>query len=114
MEAIGGEVEGAKGRVSNLDACGVALGVEASLDREPGGRAGVRDEIEDNLVCFQRPPPPVVGDVAEHPMFDLVPLAGAGRIVAHLDCQSGIVSEILQRHLPRRESAIRCCHRRPQ
>ena len=49
-------------------------------------RAG--DQIDDDFVTHQGSPAPVLGDVAEHPVLDLVPLARSRREVAHMDGQS--------------------------
>ena len=38
---------------------------------------GSLDQVHDHFVAGQQFPPPVRGDLAEHAMFDLVPLAGA-------------------------------------
>src|SRR5512135_3325744 len=45
-------------------------------------------------------PPPVLRDVAEHPVFDLVPLARPGREVTHRDLQSRLIRQILEADLP--------------
>ena len=39
---------------------------------------------------------PVLGDVAEESVLDLVPFAGARREVAHGDTQPRLISEVLQ------------------
>ena len=81
MKLVGGEVEGTEDGIGDLDAGGVALGVEACVDGEASGGAGVRDQVEDHLVGLEGAAAPVVGDVAEHAVLDLVPFAGAGRVV---------------------------------
>src|SRR3954463_5695006 len=43
---------------------------------------------------------PILGDVAEQAVLDLVPLRGAGRIVADRDRQPGLVGKLLQLELP--------------
>jgi hypothetical protein len=43
---------------------------------------------------------PVQADRREHPMFDLVPFAGSGRIMAHDNFQPGFVGELLQVKFP--------------
>ena len=48
----------------------------------------------------QRTTPPVLRDVAEHPVFDLVPLARPGREVTHRDLQSRLIRQILEADLP--------------
>ena len=51
---------------------------------EPFCRGGVADEFNNNGEAFEGLAAPVLSDVAEHTVFDLVPLAGAGRQMAHL------------------------------
>jgi len=40
---------------------------------------GVGDQIDDHLAAHQRAAAPVLGGVANHAMFDLIPLADAAR-----------------------------------
>ena len=63
-----------------------------------GGRAA--DKIDNDFATDQGPSPPVIGDVTEHPMFNLVPLAGSRREVANLDGQLQFIGKLLQLHLP--------------
>jgi hypothetical protein len=44
-----------------------------------------RDQVDDHLVAGQRPAAPVLADVREQAVLDLVPLARAGREVTDLD-----------------------------
>ena len=53
----------------------------------------------------QRAAPPVLRDVAEHPVFDLIPLARPRREVAHRDPQAGLIGQLLQLHLPETATA---------
>ena len=75
--------------VADLDP-GLVIGrcPSAALTIRPraGRRAG--DQVDDHLVAHQRPAAPVLGDEAEQPMLDLVPLAGARREVADRERQS--------------------------
>ena len=70
------------------------------------------DELNHGLSRQQRSASPVVGDVAEHPVLDLVPLACARREVAHLHGQSDLVSQALQlQHLADEIGlAVQVCH----
>ena len=56
--------------------------VESGLDPESGRGPGVADQVDDGLEGAQRLAPPVLRDVAEQPVLDPVPLAGARREVA--------------------------------
>ena len=51
--------------------------VEFGFDAQSLIGAGVSDQIDDYLMADQRTTTPILGYVAEHPMFDLVPFAGA-------------------------------------
>src|SRR5262249_7941701 len=57
-------------------------------------------QVDDHLPTDQRPPPPVLGDVAEHAVLDLVPLTRPWREVTHGDAQPDLVCQPLQLHLP--------------
>ena len=53
----------------------------------------------------ERAAAPVLRDVAEHPVFDLVPLAGSGREVANVDGHFQSIGQALQRELPKTTTA---------
>jgi hypothetical protein len=55
-----------------------------------GGDAA--DAVDYGLTRQKRPTALVVGDVAEHPVLDLVPLAGARKEVAHPRCDAVLVN----------------------
>ena len=74
----------------------VGTGVERALDLEPGPCGGRADQLDHGEAVGQRAAAPVLRDVAEQPMLDLVPLRGAGRIVTDVDRQSGLVGKRLQ------------------
>ena len=63
---------------SNFDSCGVFVCIEFTSDSQPrtGGCGG--NEIDNNLMADKRLASPVLTDVGEEPMFDLVPFTGAG------------------------------------
>ena len=58
------------------------------------------DAVDDRLESRQQRTPPVRRDVAEEPVFDLVPLARAGWRMAYLHGQAGLVGEPLELVLP--------------
>ena len=55
--------------------------VEGALDLQAGLGRGSANELDDRRSTLQRPATPVLSDVAEQPMLDLVPLRGTRRIV---------------------------------
>jgi Subunit ChlI of Mg-chelatase len=54
-----------------------------SLNTQSGPGLCTSDQINDHCMVHQWPPAPVLGDVAEHPMLDLIPLAGTRWEVTH-------------------------------
>src|SRR5450756_2806096 len=82
------------------DAGRVAAAVESRAYLQPCLGRRVGDEIDDDLVADQWLAAPVLCDVAEHAVFDLVPLAGAGREVADVDGQAQLGRQVLQGYLP--------------
>src|SRR5208337_2484870 len=100
MEGIALYVECRDLLVGDLDALGIGVGIEFAADFETGFRRGVCDQFDGHEEADERHGPPVLGNVAEHAVLDLVPLRGPRRIMADLDDQAGLVGELLQRHLP--------------
>lgn len=86
--------------VGYFDASGVPILVQFSVDREPFRRCGVADQVDHHFMTHQRAAAPVLRDVAEHSMLDLVPFAGAWRKVAHRDGEACFVGQCLERDLP--------------
>ena len=74
--------------------------VQASADTETGLRRRRPDQLNNHFVADQRLPAPVLSNVAEHAMLDLVPLAGPWGEVAHMDGHPEAHSQLLQCHLP--------------
>ena len=77
----------------------VGIRVEFSMDCESFFRRCVRDELNDDFPTHERHRSPVCRDVAEHPMFDLVPLARARRVVRDGDRETCLIREFLQLQL---------------
>ena len=65
---------------------------------EPLRRGRMSDKLNYHLATQQRTPSPVLGDVAEHPVLDLVPFAGSRRKMAHPNLQPQLISQSLQGH----------------
>ena len=86
--------------IGHLLAGRIAALVQFGLNRQaaPGGRCP--DQVHYHLTTDQGPAPPVLRDMTEHPMFDLVPLARAGREVTHRHRQAEPIGQILQFVLP--------------
>ena len=86
--------------VRHLDAGRILARVQLGLDREPGACADGADELDYSLAISEGTAPPVLGDVAEETVLDLVPLRRAGRDVRHADAEPGAVGEALQFGFP--------------
>ena len=86
--------------IGDFDSLGITALVEFGADLEPLLGGGVGDQVNDDFVAHQRSASPVLGDMAEHAVFDLVPLAGAGRKMANVNGSVQAIGQFLQRDLP--------------
>ena len=100
MERIADKVETFHLGLADLDALAIAAGIEGALDLETGLGGRGPDEFDHSKAIRERPASPVLGDVAEQPVLDLVPLRCARRIMMDVDHEPGIVGELLQFALP--------------
>src|SRR3954463_14117174 len=108
MEVIALDVEGDHLRLGDLDALGIGVGVEFAGDGEAGRRGRGGDQLDHGQATGQRATAPVLRDVAEEAVLDLVPLRGPGREVAHRDHQAGLVGQPLQLAFPQRWRIEEC------
>ena len=74
MEGIAADVESSHFRVADFHALGVGVFVEFAAHGEAGLRCRRRDQFDDRRSAGQRTPAPVLRDVTEKAMLDLVPL----------------------------------------
>src|SRR6266508_2183650 len=88
----------------DLNAGSVFSGVELGLYAQARGGAGVPDQLDERFERSQWLAPPVLRDVTEEPMLDLVPLARPWRKVTDSDAQPSVVGEPLQFVLPRQRT----------
>ena len=86
--------------IGHLDSFRIGVGINFGLDFQPSPGRRADDQIDHYFMAEQGLPPPIHADMAEHPMLDLVPLAGPRREMAHRDVQPGLVGQSLQGHLP--------------
>lgn len=80
--------------VGDLDAVGVAAGVQFGVHGHPGAGGGRGDGVDDDLMALEWPTAPVHPDVREQPVLDLLPFGCSGRQVADGDGQPGLVGEV--------------------
>lgn len=93
--------------VGHLQAGGIPVRIQGGRELQAGFGGSGPNQVDDDGAAEQGSPTPIVGDMAEHPMFNLVPLAGTGREVADRDTQGEAVSPFLHRHFPQpRPTAI--------
>ncbi len=85
MEFVAPEVYIFKVGIADLDAGFIGVLVQRGLYSQASVSGDVANQIDHYLPAQQRSPSPVVSDVAEHPVLDLVPFAGARRKVTDLD-----------------------------
>src|SRR6476660_7844467 len=100
MPVVGHDVEARPVRVGYTYRLGVAVLIQFATDRQTGFGRGGGDEFNDGETADEWLAAPCLGDVAEHAMFDLVPLRCPWRVVAHLQYQSGLIGQFLQFELP--------------
>ena len=77
MELIASDVEAFHLGFADLDALLIAAGVECALDFQTGLGRGRTDQLDHGKAIRERPAAPVLRDVAEQPVLDLVPLCAA-------------------------------------
>ncbi len=100
MEFVALEVNRGEVRVADLDAGFVGILVQCGLHAQTFIGRDAADEVDHHLPAQQRSTAPVVGDVPEHAMLDLVPLAGAWRKMAHLNLQAEFIGQPLKLQPP--------------
>ena len=85
MELIACDVEACHLGFADLDALAIAAGVERAFDLEAGLGGGRSDQLDHGQAIRERPAAPVLRDMAEQPVLNLVPLRCAWRIVVDVD-----------------------------
>src|SRR5579864_5516682 len=93
VEAMRPDVETGELVVRDRDGLLVEVAVEGGLDAESRLRHGVPDEADDGFDTLERTTAPVLRDVAEHPVLDLVPLARARWVVRDGHVEARLVGE---------------------
>src|SRR5215831_12689994 len=78
----------------------IGVRIQLRFDPQPCSPARSPDQVHDHRTTHQRPTPPVLRDVAEHPVLDLLPLALPRRQVTDRDPQTRLIGQLLQTDLP--------------
>ena len=100
MKVVWNKSQGLHIGVRNLDSERIRTRVEFRFHRETGRRPHVANELHDRLVIEQRSPTPVLRDVADESVLNLVPFGRPGRKVGDADGETRAVREPLQFRLP--------------
>ena len=77
MERIADDVEAFHLGLADLDPHFIGARVERTFDLQPSLGRCRPDQFDDGEAIGQRPAAPVLGDVTEQPVLDLVPLCAA-------------------------------------
>ena len=77
MERVAADIEGIHLGVADLDALLVGALVKNAFDLQSCFGRGCRNQFDDGGAALQWPAAPVLGDVTEQPVLDLVPLCAA-------------------------------------
>ena len=104
VEFVRGNPYGGELGIGDFDSFLTGGIVNRGADMESLLGRGCGDQIDDDLMANQWAAPPVHADERKQPVFDFVPLAGAGREVAHVDCQAQFVGKLLQFQFPETDS----------
>ena len=100
VKACGFDVEGTELGLGELDAERIGPFVECGFDGQAGLGGCVRDEVDDDVVGEQGTTSPVLRDVAEHAVLNLVPLTRARRKVANGNAEPCFAGELLKAEFP--------------
>ena len=77
MVLVAADVEAFHCGFGYLDALAVAAGIECAFDLETGLGRRCSDQLDDGQTICERPAAPVLRDMAEQPVLNLVPLCAA-------------------------------------
>ena len=95
MEGVAGDVERSHFCVGHLDTLGIGVGVEFASDLQSSFRGRCSDQLDHGQTAGQWFSAPILADVTEQAVLDLVPFRRAWRIVAHREGQSARVGKFL-------------------
>src|SRR5258708_22953591 len=99
MECVTLDIEGFHLCVSDLDTLRVVTCIKLASHRQASPGRGGGNQFDHRFAADQRSSSPGLGNMAEQPMFDLVPFPGSRRLMAYIKRQAGFVSQVLQLNL---------------
>src|ERR1700730_11866698 len=100
MELIPCDVEALHLGFADFDALLVAACVERTRNFQTGLGRRRANQLDHGKAIRERPAAPILRDVAEQPVLDLVPLRCARRIVVDADHESALIGQLLQLDFP--------------
>lgn len=91
--------------ISDCQPCWIGSCIQDGMNTQIGLRRGLRDQIGDDCVTYQGTTTPVLGNMIEHAVLDLVPFARARWQMTDGDVQSRFIGQPLQLDLPQPRAA---------
>ena len=91
--------------VGDFDPSRVGSLIQLGLEFEAGLGGCVGDQVDYDLVAHQWSTAPVLSNVTEHAMLDLVPLAGARRKMTDMNRHAQIDGHFMERDFPHATTA---------
>src|SRR5437764_941034 len=70
------------------------------VEFQPSAGGGVCNEIDHSLVAEQWLASPILSNVTEHAMLDLIPFARPRRQMAHLDREANLLGQVRKLEFP--------------
>ena len=104
VESARREPQGLHLLICDSDLLWVLLAIEQAAHGQALLGSGRGDEVDDRRVRQQRFSTPVLADEGEHPMLDLVPLAGSRWQVTYVYGQAGLIGESLEFPFPQTQA----------
>ena len=114
VERVLPNLDGREFFVGDFDALLISVLIEFCADSKSLPGSCVADQIDNDGATDERLSTPVLSDVTEHPMFNLVPFARSGGEMANRNLETEIVRELLNRQLPQAQptpvasAGVRC------
>lgn len=96
VEEIPFNMHGGPCFIRDFLACLIPVRIECGTDVEARLRRRIADQVDNDFMTHERTPPPVLGNIGAHPMFNLIPFTGAWRQMTHRNAQPDLVGQPLQ------------------
>src|SRR4029434_11300959 len=100
MEDVSFNLESGELFIGEFSSGGVAPRIERRTNLQPRCCRGAAEQVDDDFVADQRFAPPILRDVGEHPVLDLMPFAGARGQMTDRDTHPKLIVQTLELDLP--------------